>query len=117
RRVGHIGDVQDEPAAVPVADVETVPHADGMVAARLFRPTLAPAALLSAGGPLAGHPPASNLLRVGRVGEIEDDDDVSGVALHARRQVGVPAVERESVDAVAGALPEKDLARLGGIRD
>src|SRR5882724_5836867 len=101
-RLAHVLDVEDDEAAVPVRDVEPVAEADRMVAA--VRAAL-PGRRLAAGDPLAGHPPAADLLRVRRIVQVEDADDVAAIT----------AVEGEAVDTLA--LPERDLARLVGTRD
>ena len=93
-RLRHVGDVEDEEAVVPVADIEAVAEAQRMVAARRY--PVAPGVLLAARLPLAGDPPAPDLLRLRRIGEIEDHHDVADIALGGRRDVGVAAVEIDS---------------------
>jgi hypothetical protein len=70
---------------------------------------------LAAGGPLPFHVPAPDLGGIGRVLEVEDDDDVAQVAFHFGRQVGIATVEIETVDARSATGPESDLARLGRV--
>ena len=114
-RSGHVLDVEDEEAVVPVADVKPVAEAERVVAAG--RHPVIPGVLFAARLPLAGDPPAADLLRPRRVGEIEDHHDVADVALGRRRDVGVAAVEGEAVHALAGGAPLGDEVRLGGVRN
>src|SRR5580698_796322 len=85
-RLRHVGDIEDDKAAVPIADVEPVALAQRMMAA--VRRAL-PARLLAAGGPLSGHPPAADLARMRGIAEVEDHDDVAAIALHRGRDVSV----------------------------
>ena len=87
---------------VPVADVEPVAHAQRVMAARLrsFHRVV-----LAAGRPLARHPPAPDLSRIGRVLEVEDHHDVADIAVGGRRDIGVAAVEIEAVHARAAGAP------------
>ena len=111
-RLGHVVDVEDGEAGLPVAGVEPVAEPQRMVAAvRGLRPVRR----LAAGGVLPRQPPAADLGRVGRVLEVHDHHDVADIALERRRQVGVAAVEIEPVHAGADRLPAMDLARLGRI--
>ena len=100
---------------MPVADIEPVAHAQRMVAAR--RHPICPWILLAARLPLAGNPPAADLERLRRIGEIEDHHDVADIAFHRRRDVGVAAVEIEAVHAAADRAPFGDQLRCGGLGD
>src|SRR5262245_65019151 len=97
---------------MPVRDVEAIAEADRMMTT--VRAAL-PRRRLAAGDPLAGHPPASDLLWPCRIGEVENADDVAAIALEIGRQICVAAVEGEPMHAFA--LPERDLARLVRPRD
>src|SRR3954465_15721373 len=107
-RLGHVADVEDDAAAVPVADIQPIAAPDRMVAAVVLR---LPAGCLAAGRPLPFHPPAADLLRLCRVPEVEDHDDGADIALLLCGDVGVAAVEGETVHARPGALPMADVAR------
>jgi hypothetical protein len=113
-RLGHVLDVEDDEAAVPVAHVEAVALTDRVVTA--VQPAL-PRRRLPAGRPLPRHPPPPDFLGPRGIGQVEDHDDVALVAPHLRRDVGVAAVEREAVHAEPAASPEGDLARASGRRD
>ena len=76
-----------------------------------------PGRFLAAGNPLPRHPPASHFPRVGRVRQIQDHGDVAHVSFHDGREVGVPAVEGEAVDALSRGLEERHLAGVGRVRD
>src|SRR5262249_44584651 len=107
-------DVENDEAAVPVADVEPVAGADRVMAAVL---PPRPRGGLAAGGPLPRHPPAADFLRPTRIGQIEDQHDVANVAVHLGGEVGVAAVEGEPMHTGAAAPPERDLARTARRRD
>src|SRR3974390_959247 len=104
--VADVADVQDYAAAIPVADIEPVTAADRVMAAM---PATTPAWRLTARGPLPGHPPAANLPRMRRIGQIENHDDVADIAFDFRRDVGVASVEGEPVHAHPAATPLADL--------
>src|SRR5947208_9049203 len=81
----HVGDVEDDEAAVPIAGIEPLALAQRMMAAvRGARPS----GLFAAGSPLSGHPPAADLARTRRVAKVEDHHDVAAIALHRRRDIG-----------------------------
>src|SRR5206468_2350917 len=82
---------------MPVADIETIAHAQRMVATR--RRPIFPGIRLAAGLPLAGNPPPGDLDRLGRIGEVQDHYDVAHAALRGRRDVGIAAIEIIAVDA------------------
>src|SRR6478736_479561 len=82
---------------------------DRMVAAVVLR---LPTRCLSAGGPLPFHPPAADLFRPGRVLQVEDHDDGADIALLLRGDIGVAAIEGETVDTRSGALPMADVTRV-----
>ena len=107
-RLGHVADVEDDAAAVPVADIQAIAAPDRMVAAVVLR---LPAGCLAAGGPLSFHPPAADLFRPGRILQVEDHDDGADIALLLRGDVGVAAIEGETVHTRSGALPMADVAR------
>ena len=104
----HIADVEDDAAAVPVADIQAIAAPDRMVAAVVLG---FPARRLAAGCPLAFHPPAADLFRFRRVFQVEDHDNGADIALLLRGDVGVAAVEGEPVHAHPGAFPMTDVAR------
>jgi len=105
---------RDDAAAVPVADIQAIAAPDRMVAAMILR---LPAGCLAAGGPLAFHPPAADLFGPGRVLQVEDHDDGADVALLLRRNIGVAAIEGETVHTHPGALPMADVARIARSAD
>ena len=109
-RAGHIGYVEDDEAAVPIAGVQPVAEPKRMVAAV---PDALPRRGFAARGPLSGHPPPRHLLGPGRVLHVQDHHDVADVALHLRREIGVFAVEIEAVNAGARGPVEADLAGTG----
>ena len=113
-RPGHVGDVENEQAVVPVADIEPVAHAQRVVAAR--RDIVVPRIFLAAAGALARNPPAPDLDRVGRVDQVEDHDDVADIAVGGRRDIGVAAVIVVAVNALAAGHPLGDQLRLGRSR-
>src|SRR5476651_1131305 len=113
-RPGHVADVEDDAAAVPVADVQAIAAPDRMVATVVLR---LPVGFLAAGGPLPFHPPAADLFRPGRVLQVEDHDDGADIALLLRGDVGVAAIEGETVHTRSGALPMADVARRAGSAD
>ena len=113
RGLAHVGDVEDHEAAVPVAHVEAVAPADGVMAA--VHGTR-PGGFLAARDPLSRHPPAAHLPRVGRVRKVQDHADVAHVSLRNGREVGVASVEGETVHALGRRLEERDLAGFGRIR-
>src|SRR5262245_16171992 len=98
---------------MPIADVEPIAHAHGVMAAG--RRPIVPGIGFAAGLPLAGDPPAAHLLRLLRVLEVEDHGDVADIALGGRRDIGVAAVEIVAVHALAVGAPFADLARLAGL--
>src|SRR5580698_796348 len=63
-RLGHVADVEDDAAAVPVADIQPIATPDRMVAAMV--PPL-PTRRFTTGGPLPFHPPPADLLRSGPI--------------------------------------------------
>src|SRR5688500_1240215 len=71
----------------------------------------------SARRPLPRHPPLADLLRPHRIREIDDEHDVPAVALHLGREIGIGAVEVETVNAAAAGPIEADLLWLRGPRD
>ena len=67
---------------------------------------------------LAGLPPASGLLGMRRVADIEDDEDMGFVAGHAGREIGVLAAGiGVAVRAGVAAVPFRDLLGILGIAD
>ncbi len=90
------GGLQDNEAAVPIAHIEPIADAHRMMAA--VRGAF-PGRLLATRGPLARHPPAANLLRLGRLLEVDDGDDVAEIAVELGRAINVAAVEGETVHA------------------
>jgi hypothetical protein len=72
---------------------------------------LRPARVLAARGVLSGQPPATDLGRVRRLLEVQDEHDVADEAFERRRQVGEPAVEVKPVGAGAHSLPARELVR------
>lgn len=66
---------------------------------------------LTPGRPLAFHPPAADLARLQRIGEIDNDDDVALIAFHFRGQEGVGSVELETMDTAAACAEQGNLAR------
>src|SRR4029077_8558390 len=61
--------------------------------------------------------PAADLLGPGRILQVEDHDDGADVALLLRGNVGVAAIEGETVHARPGALPMADVARIARSAD
>src|SRR5580700_4431747 len=113
-RLGHVADVEDDAAAVPVADIQAIAAPDRMVATVVLR---LPARCFAAGGPLPLHPPAADLFRPGRVLQVEDHDDGADIALLLGGNVGVAAIEGETVHTHPGALPMADVARIARSAD
>jgi hypothetical protein len=66
---------------------------------------------------LSGDPPAADLLRLRRIGEIEDHHYVADIALGRRRDIGVAAIEIIAVHALAVGAPLGDQAGTRGIGD
>src|SRR5215211_8325373 len=93
-RLGHVLDIENDEAAMPVADVEPIAHPHRMMTAmrRAF-----PGRLLATGGPLARHPPPADLFRTVRPLEINDRDDVAEIRVELGRAVHIPAVECEAM--------------------
>src|SRR6516165_4132630 len=69
----------------------------------MMEPVLSPgpARHLAALDVLAGQPPARNFLRLARIAKIVDDEDVSDIARHLGRYVGVTPIGIEAMDADA----------------
>src|SRR5262249_34045952 len=63
------------------------------------------------------HPPAADLFRPGRILQVEDHDDGADIALLLRGNVGVAAIEGETVHTHTGALPMADVARIARSAD
>ena len=99
---------------MPIADIKAVLVTDRMMAAML---TALPVWRLAAREPLSRHPPAANLTRPHRVGEIEDHYDISDIAVDFRRDVSVASIESEAVNSSAIAFPAIDLSRCSRIAD
>src|SRR5262249_55364883 len=113
-RLRHVADVEDDAAAIPVADIQAIAAPDRMVTAVILR---LPTWCFAAGGPLPLHPPATDLFGPGRILQVEDHDDSADIALLLRGNVGVPAIKRETVHARPGALPMADVARVARSAD
>src|SRR5204863_9856594 len=98
-RPAQILDVENDEPAVPIAHIESIALAHGMMAAmrRAF-----PARRLAAGRPLPRHPPLANELGARRILEVDDADDVAEIAVHFRRAVDVAAIEGEAMHPAAG---------------
>src|SRR5260370_7857422 len=90
-RLGHVADVEDDAAAVPVADIQAIAAPDRMVATVVLR---LPARCFAAGGPLPLHPPAADLFRPGRVLQVEDHDAGADIPLFLGANVSLPAIKR-----------------------
>ena len=117
--IGRVGDVENMEAVEPIAHVKPVTQAQRMVAAQRRVHRVAGVGF-AAGLPLTRRGPAADLFRPGRIGEVEDHDDVAHIALDGRRDIGVAAVEIVAVDAVAGGRPLGDKTgpgRVGHIVD
>ena len=97
-RVADVVDVEDHEAAVPITRIEPVAAPQRVMAAV---PPALPGRRLAACGPLPRHPPAGDRLGPGRVGEIEDHDDVADIAVLLGRDVGIAPVRIEAVRAAA----------------
>ena len=100
---------------MPIAHIKPVAFAQRMVAA--WRHPIGPWVFLAARFPLAGNPPAADLDRLCRIGEIEDHDDVADIPFGRRRDVGVAAVEIEPMHAAANGAPLRDQLRRCRIGD
>src|SRR5262249_27004229 len=72
---------------------------------------------LAAGDMLARHPPARYLLRRERVAQIVDDEDVSDIARHLRRDIGVALIHIKAMDTDAAGLVMADELGSGRHRD
>src|SRR5262249_49448470 len=95
----HVVDAEDNEPAVPITGVQTVAYAYRVMAA--MGGTF-PARLLAPGNPLPGHPPAANFLRLCRVLEVDDTNDVTKIAVEFRRAIDVAAIEGEPVHTARG---------------
>src|SRR5262249_27225035 len=107
-RMAHVGYVQDDKTPMPITHVKPVSLAHRMMAPVRVA---TPGRLLSAGGPLSGHPPSSNFLRPCWILEIDDHHDVADITFKSRREISVPAIECKSVHAFAGGFEKSNLAR------
>src|SRR5258708_37866447 len=105
-RLRDVGDIENVEAVVPIAHIEPVAVAQGMMAAR--RSPIGPRIFLAAGFPLTGDPPTTNLDGLCRIDEVEDHDDVTDVAFRGRRDVGVAAVEIEPAYAATDGSAFRD---------
>src|SRR6185436_10914666 len=90
--LGHVIDVENDEAAVPVADVKAISNAHGMMAAMVGA---LPGGCLAAGGPLPRHPPATDFFGPLRFLKVDNRHDVAEIAVELRRAIDVAAVERE----------------------
>src|SRR5216683_100111 len=113
-RLRHVADVEYDAATVPVADIKAIASPDRVVAAMVLR---LPAGRFAPGDPLPLHPPTTDLLGPGRILQVEDHDDGADVALLLRGNVGVAAIEGETVHTHSGALPMADVARIARSAD
>jgi hypothetical protein len=77
----HVRDIDDGKAAEPVTYVKPVVLSNRVMAAVIGT---MPGGLLSAGHPLARHPPTADFLRLLRVLYIQDQRNVADVAFHVR---------------------------------
>src|SRR5262245_13830873 len=82
-RMAHVGYVQDDKTPMPITHVKPVSLAHRMMAPVRVA---TPGRLLSAGGPLSGHPPSSNFLRPCWILEIDDHHDVADITFKSRRE-------------------------------
>ena len=96
-RIGHVGDVENEEAVMPIAHIQTIADADRMVASG--RRPIVPRIGLAAGLPLPGNPPTPNLFGFGRVRQIKDHDDIADITFHLGRDIGVVIIGVEAVGA------------------
>src|SRR5207302_257161 len=114
RWLRHVRDVENEEAVMPVADIKPVAVTQRMVAPR--RGPAIPGIGFATGLPLAGNPPASDLDRFCWVRKVEDHNNVADIALSRRRDVGVTAVEVETMNATAFRPPLRDQPRCRWLR-
>src|SRR6266436_141542 len=112
-RLAQVVDVQDHEPGVPVSDVETIDEAQRVMTPGFSVP---PGRRLPARRPLAGHPPAADLLGTAGVLQVEDHDDVAEIAVDLGGDVGIAPVEVVAVQAGARGLPEGDRTWLGRLR-
>src|SRR6266566_1589671 len=105
----HVRDIDDGKAAEPVTYIKPVVLSNRMMATVIGA---MPGRFLSAGHPLARHPPTADFLRLLRVLYVQDQCNVADVAFHVGREIGVAPVEGKSVHAFGGSLEKSDLARL-----
>src|ERR1700677_3363263 len=110
----QVADIEDYAAAMPTADIKPVPPADRMVAAMV---AAFPARRLTAGGPLARHPPTPHLFWLLGIGEIQDHDDGSDIAFLLGGDIGIAAVESETMHAGADTVPMVNVPRLVRVAD
>src|SRR3970282_2180592 len=104
--VVEVGDVEDDHARVPEAEIRPVPGHQGVVHRPLFG--FRPGPLLAFGHP--GPPPATTFNGVLGVLEVDHDPDSLREPLWSRRQVGEPAaLPDDAMDALAGGVPEASL--------
>src|SRR5262252_7758058 len=111
----EVADVENDKSVVPIAHVQPIAVAQRMMAAG--RNPIGPGIVFATRLPLPGDPPASDLLGLGGIGEVEDHDDIADEAFDRRRDVGVAPVEVEAVNAAAGCAPLRDQLRLARTRD
>ena len=76
---------------------------------------LLPGRLLASAGPLPRHPPTADFGQLGWVLEIDDDDDVSEIAVCGRREIGVALIEIEAVHALPAGFPSAQQMRFARV--
>src|SRR5215211_5886709 len=116
RWFGEVGDVQNHQTRIPPTDVGTIAAEYGVVHGAAS--TLRPGPLFTRGGIHAGHPPAANLLRIGRIGEVRGDEELVGVALVApthRDEWLIPV--RHPMDTLARRVEKSHFSGLIGLRN
>src|SRR5262249_17859334 len=111
-RSAQVLNVENDEPAVPVAHIEPIALAHGMVAAMC---RALPARSLAAGCPLSRHPPLADEPGPRRILEVDNADDVAEIAVHFRRAVDVAPVEGEAMHAAAGEA--RDVFRVGWAAD
>src|SRR5688572_22325673 len=63
------------------------------------------------------QPPPTDFLRMGRVLDIKDHNDVADIPIHTWGEVNVPTIERKSVNAFVGSFEKSYLPRFSLLRD
>src|SRR5262249_10476782 len=111
-RPRQIGDIDDPKARMPAARPHLVAEAQRMVKAV---PPAGPGRRLATLDMLPRHPPACDFLRLPRLAQIVEDEDIAEVSFHLGRDVGGALVHVEAMHADAAGLLIADQLRPRGL--